>query len=350
MLAPELTLTAIDPRHWRAWIELLIPPPLRDRPRWALAIVDGGVVKRVVVAGFGARGAIANVDAITLPPTAANLRAAAKALGVGAVVVLDATVLRDVAAEVERALSLDDDLVAAGLAVLRACKQRSGHGVWSEPPLLELLPAPGYDALQRTFDLLVPDDSALCVYVIADDRRSIVASIIAVKRGGDLAEVTTHAAIADLISEAALARDWATAHKRVTKAIGERLARPAIAVFLERATIDKLIVGPPDTLGRELNARRVIIEPAPTWLLGLLGGATVAAMAQRGAAALASLLPASTRARATDLADRARTAMRESGAHPFALLGFDPIALWMTIRAYYAPRRAASSMPAPTDR
>lgn len=337
MLARELSLHTVDARHWRAWIDLLVPPPLRDRPRWALAIGDGTKLRRVIVAGTGARGTVA-YD-LPWPPTAAALKAAARALNVGAVIALESSALRELAAEVERQLSLDDDLAAAGLAVLRAMKQRSGRGVWSEPPLLDVLPAPGYDGLQRTFDLLIPDDSALAAYVIADDRRSIVASIIAIKRGGDIAEVTTHAAIASAIAEPALARDWPTAHKRVTKAIGDQLARPAIAVFLERATIDKLIVGPPDTLGRELNARRVIIDPAPAWLLGLLGGATVAAVAQRGAAALANLLPQAARERASELADRARTAMRESGAHPFSLLGFDPIALWMTIRSYYAPRR-----------
>jgi len=32
--------------------------------------------------------------------------------------------------------------------------------------------------------------------------------------------------------------------------------------------------------------------------------------------------------------------MKETGAHPFALLGFDPIELWLALRQYYAPRRA----------
>jgi hypothetical protein len=338
VLSRDLRLTDIDPRHWRGWIDLLVPPPLRDQPRWALAIVEDGVVRRVVVAGHEARGVI-DPDAIALPPTAANLRAAAARLDVGAVVVVDAAVVRELAAEVERQLTVDDDLAAAGLAILRVLKARSGRGVWTEPPLLDLVPAPTYDPLQRTFDLLIPDDSALAAYVVADDRRTLAASVIAVKRGGHVAQVTTHAAIADLVPEAALARDWATAHKRVTRAIGERLARPSRAVFLERATIDKLIVGPPDTLGREVNARRVIIEPAPAWLLGLLGGATVAAVAQRGAQALAGLFPQAARDRATHLADRARAAMMASGAHPFALLGFDPIALWMTVRGYYQPRR-----------
>ena len=111
-------------------------------------------------------------------------------------------------------------LAAAGLAVLRALKARSGRGVWSEPALLALLPAPHYEPLQRTFDLLIPDDSALAAYVVADDRRAILASIIAVKRGGHIAQVTTHAAIADLVPEAALARDWATARAACQEAGG----------------------------------------------------------------------------------------------------------------------------------
>lgn len=338
MLAPTLELTDVEPRHWRAWVELLIPPPLRDRPRYALALVDGERVVRLAIGGADAAGTV-DPAALAWPPSPANLRAAARQLGVGAVVVVDVAVVREVAAEVERALGADDDLAAAGLAVLRALKHRSGKGVWSEPPLLDLLPAPHYEPVQRTFDLLIPDDTALAAYVIADDRRSLHASIIAVKRGGHIAQVTTHAAIADRVPEAALARDWATAHKRVTTAIGERLARPSLAVFLERHTIDKLIVGPPDTLGRELNARRIVLEPAPAWLLGLLGSAAVAAVAQRGASALVALLPAAARERAHELADRARAAVRDAGAHPFALLGFDPIALWMAVRDYYRPRR-----------
>ena len=345
MLATTLALTAIEPRHWRAWIDLLVPPPLRDRPRYALAIVDGERVLRLVVGGGDATGAT-DPAALRWPPTPANLRAAIRQLGVGAIVVLDVAVVRDVAAEVERHLGVDDDLAAAGLAVLRALKAKSGKGVWSEPALLDLFPAPHYEPLQRTFDLLIPDDSALAAYVVADDRRSILASIIAVKRGGHIAEVTTHAAIADLVPEAALARDWPTAHKRVTKAIGERVARPALAVFLERATIDKLIVGPPDTLGREVTAKRIILEPAPAWLLGLLGSAAVAAVAQRGASALVAMLPQAARERAVGLADRARTAVKDAGAHPFALLGFDPIALWMAVRDYYRPRGAPPPRPA----
>jgi len=341
VLARDVALTHIEPRHWAGWYELLVPAGVRERPRWALAILSGSPpkVERLIVAGHGARGAVDPVQ-LALPPTQANLQACARRLGVSAVIAIDVAVLAPLAAELERGLGLDQDLAAQGLAALRALKQRSGKGVWTEPPLLDLLPAPGYDGLQRTFDLLIPDDSALCAYVVDDDRASLAASVIAVKRKGDVALVTTHRAIEGDISEAALARDWPSAYRRVLRAVGDKLARPSVAVFLERATLDRILLGPPDTLGRELNARRLVIDPAPAWLLGLLGGATVAAIAQRGALALASFLPQAARDAAGGLAERARSVMKETGAHPFALLGFDPIELWLALRQYYAPRRA----------
>ena len=340
MLSRDVALHHIDPRHWAGWFELLIPPAVRTRPRWALAVIEGSPAKciKLVVAGHEARGAV-DPSQLTLPPTQAHLQACAKKLGVGAVIVVEVGAIAQIAGEVERHLTIDQDAAAQGLALLRALKHRSGKGVWSEPPLLDLVPAPAFDPLQRTFDLLVPDDSALCAYIIGDDRARVAASVIAVKRGGDIVEVASHAAIAAEVSEAALARDWAGAYKRVNKAVADRFAKPCVSLFLERATVDKIMLGPPDTLGRELNARRVIIDPAPAWLLGLLGGATIAAVAQRGASALASLLPQGARDRAADLADRARTAMKESGANPFGLLGFDPIELWLTFRHYYRPPR-----------
>ena len=349
MLARDVMVSGFDPRHWAGWVELLVPPPLRDRPRWALVVVDGTPprVVELIIAGERARGALAPdgkaAHALHLPPTAAGLEAAARRWNVGAVVAVDRRALATIAADVERHLSVDLDLAAQGLAVLRALKARSGHGVWSHPPLLDLVPAPAYEPLQRTFDLLVPDDSAVSAYVVADDRSSLVAAATAVKRRGDVASLHGHQPIADLVPEAALARDWPTMARRLNQAIGERLARPSLTVLLARGTIDRLITGPPDTFSREYAARRIIIDPAPAWLLGLIGGATVAAVAQRGASALAALLPTAARARAAGLAERARTAMKDAGASPFGLLGFDPIELWLAVRQYYRPRPPAGA-------
>jgi hypothetical protein len=200
-----------------------------------------------------------------------------------------------------------------------------------------VLPAPSYEPLQRTFDLLVPDRSSLIAYVIEDDRSRIHASIIAVKSHGDITRAVTHRAIDDVVPEARFARTWDTDHEAVLETVEARFGKPSIALFAERATVLRIVTGPSDQLAREINAKRAVIDPAPAWLLGLLGGAAVAAMAGRAATAIASMLPQATRDRASALATRARDVIKDSGASPFALLGFDPLELWSRLKHHYRP-------------
>jgi hypothetical protein len=335
VLSSELELSDLDARHWKNWWRLLMPPRVLEPTRWALAILDRGALIHLIVRGEGARELSAQPALGELSQRA--LAGYARALGVAAVIAVERRLIAELSAEIEAALQIDQDYVAQGLVVLRALKRHAGHGVWTEPPLLELLPAPGYEAVQRTFDLLVPDRSAMLAYVIDDDRRAVHASIIAVKSGGDIARAATHRAIADVVPEASFARDWDRSYRRVIDAVEDRFARPSIALFAERATVLGILTGPSDQLARELTAKRVVIDPAPAWLLGLLGGAAVAAIAGRAATALAGMLPQSTRDRASALASRAREAIKDSGAHPFALLGFDPLELWSRLKHYYQP-------------
>jgi hypothetical protein len=336
VISPELELSHLDARHWRNGWRLLVPPRVLDAPSWALVVVDGAPPKliSVVIAG---RGRIDELSAPLASTEPAALEAYAKKLNVASVVVVDHSLIAQLSTEIEGALRFDMDGVAQALVALRALKKHAGRGVWTEPPLLDMLPTPAYEPIQRTLDLLVPDRSALLAYVIEDDRSRVHTSIITTKEDGDFARVASHRAIADLVSEASLARDWTQNYKRVLAAVEDRFAKPSIGLFLERATLMKILTGPSDQLARELNAKRVVIDPAPAWLLGLLGGAAVAAMAGRAASALASMLPQATRDRASALAHRAQAVMKDSGAHPFALLGFDPLELWQRLKHYYRP-------------
>ncbi len=327
MLAAELELADLDARHWKNWWRLLTPPRVLEPAKWALAILDRGTVVKLIVSGDGSR------EVVPLPDLGEKTLAHyAKALGVHAVIAVEKTLIAELSAEIEAALRPDQDLVAQGLVVLRALKRHANKGLWTEPSLLDVLPAPSYEPVQRTFDLLVPDRSALVAYVIEDDRRRIHASIIAVKDGGDITRAATHRAIDDLVPEQMLATGWQKGYKRVLDAVEERFAKPSIAVFVERSTLHGVLTGPTDQLAREVNAKRVVIDPAPAWLLGLLGGAAVAAMAGRAATALANMLPQSARDRASALASRARDAV-----NPFGLLGFDPIELWARLKHHYRP-------------
>ncbi|HSN27285.1 MAG TPA: hypothetical protein VLT45_13415 [Kofleriaceae bacterium] len=331
MISPELELAHLDARHWRNGWRLLMPPRVLEQPRWALAVYENGRVIKLVIAGPGAPGAI---EPVQLAGTShKDLEAYAKQLGVASVVVVENDLVAKLSAEIESALRLDMDGVAQGLVALRALKRHAGHGLWTEPPILELLPAPGFEPIQKTFDLLVPDRTALVAYVLEDDRSRIHTSMIAVKDGGDITRAAGHRAIADLVPEAAFARDWQKGYKRVLSAVEERFAKPSIALFLERQTLLDILTGPSDQLARELNAKRVVIDPAPTWLLGLLGGAAALAMAGRAAKGIAAMLPQGARDAASALAQRATNAVRESG--PFAALGFDPIELWSRLKHFY---------------
>jgi hypothetical protein len=333
MISPELELAHLDARQWRNGWRLLVPPRVLDAPAWALVVIDAQQVVSIVIAGHEAKGRVAPIPLPGLTPKA--LAMFAKQLGVASLVVIERGVAGELSREIEGALRVDMDGVEQALVALRVLKRHAGRGVWTDPPLLELLPAPSYEPIQRTFDLLVPDRSAILAYVIEDDRTRVHTSIIAEKDAGDITRAATHRAIVDLVPEATFARDWDKHYKRVLAAVEERFARPSIGLFLERATLAKIITGPSDQLAREINAKRVVIDPAPAWLLGLLGGAAVAAMAGRAATAIANMLPQTTRDRASALAQRAQAAMKESGAHPFALLGFDPIELWSRLKHYY---------------
>ena len=327
MLSPELELADLDARHWNNWWRLLAPPRVLERPRWALAILDHGRVIKLVVAGEGSRGSV-DPDIVQMP-----VRGWTQKLGVGAVVAIEQHVLGELSAEIEGSLRLDMDLVAQGLVALKALKKRAGHGVWTEPALLDVLPAPTIDPIQRTFDLLIPDRTAVVAYVIEDDRSRIHSSIIAVKDGGEIVRAATHRAVDDLLPEVTYARDWQKGHARLVSVVEERFARPSVVMVAEKRTVLDIMTGPSDQLAREINAKRVIIDPAPAWLLTLLGGAAVAVMAGRAASALASMLPQAARDRASALASKARDVAMQSG--PFAALGFDPIELWAQLKQFY---------------
>lgn len=332
MLSPDVELVHFDAASLDRWSRLLLPPRVLDEPRWALLVIEGDRLIHAIIAPEGA------VPTARVPFTGTDpdaLDALAEALEVDAVIVVESDAIARLQAEIDSELTLDQDFAAQGLVMLRAAKRLSGAGIWSRPSLLDIVPAPRYEALQRTFDLLIPDRTAMLAYVIADDRRSIHTSIIAVKARGDIELVTTHAGIAGAIAPADFARSWRSQYKRVLGAVEDRYARPSVAIFLEQATVARIMSGPPDQLGREINRKNVIIDPAPAWLLGLLGGATVAAVATRGARALGRYVPEQARRMARDLASSAGTALRDSGADPFAFLGFDPIELWREVRHFY---------------
>ncbi|MBI5477215.1 MAG: hypothetical protein HY906_00075 [Deltaproteobacteria bacterium] len=95
--------------------------------------------------------------------------------------------------EIEERVRLEEDGVAQALHVARVLQAHAGNGIYLSPRVLGGVPVPSYEAVQRTFDLLYPDERSVVVYVF--ERGEIHASLIAAKRRGDITEITTHLAL-----------------------------------------------------------------------------------------------------------------------------------------------------------
>jgi len=175
--------------------------------------------------------------------------------------------------------------------------------------------------------------------VVDEAGKKVHCSGIALKREGLICAAGMHPAIGDLLTERELCRDWRSNYKRVNQALTQRFAKPSVSVFVEHEAVQRILRGPADQLARELKARNVIVDPAPAWLLGLLGGAAVAAVATQSAKRVARFLPKSARDLASGLAGVAQEQVKNSAANPFAMLGFDPIELLQRLRAFYSSKR-----------
>ena len=332
MLSDDLALTSIDGRHFRGWFDVLLPLGLREMPSWALLVCEKDVLIHAVISG---RGAVESAEIPFSGTARADLIKTRDALGVDAVLAVTTRAFGELSAQAEREVVLGEHYTAQAVRWVAAVRKANRSEIWLEPPLIDLLPPLTSDSLERAFNLFVPDDTAVAAYVIADDRSRVEASVIAVKRAGRLSEVSTHAAIADRLSESRLANNWTAESRTALDRIGARFAPVSAAFFIERAALWRILSGPPDQLARELKNKTALIDPMPRWLTGLLGGAAAMAAAQRGAKKLSGFLPKRARQAAASVAEQASKRARESGAHPWQVLGFDPIELFRNVQRFY---------------
>ena len=344
-ISPNIELAELDAVHWANWFDLLVPPDLREAPSWALVTIDGQRVSHAVIAG---RGAIAPQDVPFAATHETAMRELRKQLGVGLVIVLGKGAIADLLADIEGSLSLDDDYVEQCLTILRALKRTQARDIWVEPRVLDIIPAPPKRAIHRTFDLLFADRTSFAMYVFdeataatqgatggAAQAPSIYTSIITTKTKGTLDFATTHLALERQLPSESLARHWRANYKQILKAIAGNYERPCLGVFCTKQAIERILTGPPEQLTQEISRKQLILDPAPAWMLGLLGGAAVASVANKGAKALAALLPPSARKLAADFAGTANARLRSSANNPFKMLGFDPIELFFQLRRLY---------------
>ena len=135
MIDHDPVLAWLDRRHLQNWWELALPPKLTKDSRYALLVLDSGKLLHAVLSGEGA------IDSETVPfvgTSKPQLAALSKALEVDGLLVLERRALANLFESMERGLRLDQDFASQGVGLwqsLRRCE-----GIWSDPPLLALLP------------------------------------------------------------------------------------------------------------------------------------------------------------------------------------------------------------------
>lgn len=334
MLNHDPDIRFLDTRHLHNWWSLALPPGLAEGRRYAILILEKGKLVHAIRSGEGA----IDVSGIGFAGTGrSKLLALRNELGVEGLLAIERDALATLLESMEAGLRLHEDLPRQGIGLWQAL--RKSEGIYSQPALLDLIPPLRADALQKTFNLLVPDPSCVLVYVVDEPNARVHCSVLAVKRKGSIEAAYMHPVLADQVSERELCRDFRQNYDRINRAAESRLARPSISVFIELGAVERILTGPADQLATEIKARNLIIDPAPAWLQGLLGGAAVAAIAQRNARRVARFLPEGARKMAGELAGAAQDRLKDSAAHPFALLGFDPIELLHTLRGFYSAGR-----------
>jgi hypothetical protein len=345
MISTRLKFTDIDPVHWARLLDLMLPPPGGDpeldlgggalatlarvtsAPRRsstalspempAVVLYRKGRIVRIVRLGGG-----------TLPPDALaspwpeDLRRFRKSRKLPFVAAVDLDALPWLMAEAQRRVALDDDLVAQQLAMLNVFREALGRTVHVDPTPSGEAPPPAHRLLQLTFDRLLPDDTSL-VFYLADGRR-LWTSLIAAKRGGDLHVVTTHAAIADRVRFGSIRADA----KAVLSAVAERFEPPHIGMFLPLQTWHELVAGDRSAIARALAVRRAVIDPAPPWLLALVGAGAMAEGLTRGGR-LAGQLLSSSKLGSRLLGGKAAGRVVQTLSNPLETIGLDP---WELLR------------------
>jgi len=333
LLHPDVEIVGLCGHEISNWWRLSLPPGV-FAGRWGLVVRGDGVFEAIAVTRDNGRVALGHSAIGVSEDELAKLR---QRLDCDLIAVVDRGTWARVSANAEGRALRQGDYLGQWLVFYDALRRLRGRALWTSPPLLDLLPPLSEEALARAFDLLIPDGTSVVAYVF--DEGAVHASLIATKEGGMVDSLAMHPGIADLVPSSAI-RSWHTQYRSINDAVGQRFATPSISVFTDVATVRRIQRGPRDQLSRELAQKNLIIDPMPTWLAGLVGGAAAAMIAGKSAQALSRFLPRSARRAAGAVAGAAVDRLRESGAHPLAVLGFDPLLLWSSVQRWYRSESA----------
>jgi len=336
----------LNPVHWARLLDLMLPPPGGDpdpsqakgalaallaRTGGAHASTTGlspempaivlhrqGTVLRILRLGGGTMGG----GAISGPLTQESLRAFRHQHQLPFVAAVELDQLPRLWADVQSAVKPGEDFVAQQLSMLRVFREALGKGVLVDPRLLGSVPIPQASLLQMTFDRMLPDRRSLVFYLL--DGGTIFTSLIVAKHHGDVYLVTTHDAIADQVSGLSSVQNA----RQVLRAVSERIAPPHIGIFLPLRVWHETVAGDQSAIARAAVSRRAVLDPAPAWLLAIVGAGAVAEVATRTGRLAGQLLSAS-KLGAQLFGSKRTEKLVQTLSNPLEALGLDP---WETLR------------------
>jgi hypothetical protein len=285
---------------------------------FGLLICEGSVVLRALVAADG-----------TLDPSwptedeprrlrdERHLEQLRKESNLSCLVAVQRARLSALLAELQRAVRLDDDLVAQALSALKVLQRSLGQDVMVTPRLLPKVPLPPFELLQKTFDRMLPDSRCAALYLI--DGAAIHCSAIVRKRAGNIDLLTDHGALNELGPPIAVrsVKDAPVIRRLLT----QRLAPPHVCAVMPLTTWARFVSGDRAAIARAMASRQAVLDPCPTWLLALVGAGAVTDAASRSAKLASKLL---SRAPGGGLFAQRAERMMEQVKSPFDSLGLDP--------------------------
>jgi len=346
MISSRLQMRDINPEHWARLTDLLLPPPSAPKsnskvggggplsllarataptPRSSTALSPEmpaivlhrkGVIVRIFRLGGGA------LSPEGLMVTQEGLRAFRRRNALPFVAAVDIEALPELWADAQSAVRFEDEYVVQQMAMLKVFRKALGKSVLVDPRLFGSVPLPSARMLQRTFDRMLPDGRSFVFYLTKDG--ALYTSVIAAKRDGDIHLVTTHDAIAHRVPSFGAIRPDA---KRVLAAVKDCIAPPHIGVFLPLSVWHQTVAGDRSAIARALAGRRALLDPAPPWVLALVGVGAVAEAATRGGR-LAGQLLAGSKLGARLFGNKVEK-LAETLSNPLEALGLDP---WELLR------------------
>lgn len=342
MISKELRFFGFEARHYANLFRVMDPPFPDDEPeknpKGAFALLDrfapadkgdnnkvlptwqtmpllvlhrNGKVNRIVRLGGGTvvGPSIETIDKKTL-------RALRKGEAVPFVVAIDLDALPDLWAEVQNVVELNDDLVAQNLAMFSVFRQALDKTIHIEPRLLGSLPLPSYALLRGTIDRLFPDGRTLLFYLYEGNQ--LWTSLIVAKDKGAIQLITSHKSIASEVPFRSPRQDGA----KIVQEVGRRYGKPFVAAFIPLDVWSRFVHGERSAIARALATRSAVLDPAPAWIIALVGAGAVSEAANRSVKLAGKLLSRSPFG--GKLIPRGAKKIADTIGSPLEALGLDP--------------------------